>query len=88
MATKRRPINRARRRKITPDAVEAYLAGDYHRQHAALGLMPWEGSPLPVEVHGLGVDQGEPPAFIARVPHRLADYRRAQELQRELEAAL
>ena len=40
LATNRTPINRARRRKITPEAVEAYRAGDYMRLHKALGLMP------------------------------------------------
>ena len=54
---------------------------------AALGLMPWQPSPLPLEIEGLGVDQDEPPAYIARAPHWLADYRLAQELQRELEKA-
>jgi hypothetical protein len=49
--------------------------------------MPWEASPLPDEITGLGVDQGDPPDWIAPFPDRLADYRRAQELQRGLEKA-
>ena len=53
----------------------------------ALRLMPWEASPLLVEVEGLGVDQSKPPEWIARDPYRLADYRLAQELQRQLEKA-
>ena len=51
------------------------------RLHNALGLMPWEASPLPDEITSLGVDQGEPPSWITRYPDRLADYRQAQELQ-------
>ena len=36
--------------RITPEAVEAYIAGDYMRLHVALGLMPWQCSPLQVEI--------------------------------------
>ena len=83
MVTKRTPLHRDRRRKITPEAVEAYIAGDYMRLHRALGLMPWECSPLPDEVCGLGVDQGPRPAYY----DERHGWEQAQELQRELEAA-
>jgi hypothetical protein len=48
--------------RITREAVEAHIAGDFMRLHRARGLMPWECSPLPDEAHGPGVDQvGESP---------------------------
>ena len=72
-----------RQRRITPEAVEAYKAGDYMRLHRALGLMPWECSPLPDEVHGHGVDQGPCPSYC----NELHGWEHAQELQRELEKA-
>lgn len=34
--------------RITPDAVAAYRAGDAMALHAALGLRPWQPSPLDV----------------------------------------
>ena len=33
---------------VTPEAVAAYKAGDYVALHLALGLKPWEQSPLHV----------------------------------------
>ena len=54
------------------------------RLHRALGLMPWECSPLPVEIEGLGVDQGDPRPSCWDDRH---GYEQAQELQRELEKA-
>ena len=86
MPVKRRASKQLRHR-ITPEAVEAYRAGDYMQLHRALGLMPWECSPLPDEITALGVDQGDPPDWMEPFPHRVADYRQAQELQRQLEGA-
>ena len=86
MPVKRRAA-KERRHRITQEAVEAYVARDFHRLHAALGLFPWELSPLPAETCGLGSIKGEPPAWMLEMPDRGADYRQAQELQRELEKA-
>jgi hypothetical protein len=48
MPTKRTPINRAQRRRVTPEAVEAFRAGDHTALGHALALKPWEASPLDV----------------------------------------
>ena len=45
--------------RITPEAVEAFLAGDCVGLHRALGLAPWQPSPLPRSISALGVDQTE-----------------------------
>jgi hypothetical protein len=81
MPVKRRASKQLRHR-ITPEAIAAYRAGDYMRLHRALGLMPWECSPLPEAVHGLGVNQGPRPSCW----DDWHGYEQAQELQRELEA--
>jgi hypothetical protein len=77
VSTKRIPISRPRHR-ITPEAVAAYEAGDDRALAAALGLRPWEVSPL--RVHQ-GAPPGGPTAWAASWP-------RAQQLQREIEKAL
>ena len=82
MPVKKR-TSKARPHHITAEAVEAYIAGDYMRLHRALGLMPWECSALPDEVHGLGVDQGPRPSYC----DERHGWEHAQELQRELEKA-
>lgn len=46
MTTKRKPLKRNARRRITAEAVEAFRAGDHKRLHRALGLFPWDASPL------------------------------------------
>lgn len=46
MTTKRRPLKRILRTRITAEAIEAYQAGDERRLHRALGLKPWDASPL------------------------------------------
>jgi hypothetical protein len=45
MATKRAFVRRARH-AITPEAIEAFANGDWGGLHRALGLRPWECSPL------------------------------------------
>jgi hypothetical protein len=72
---------KGRAHKITPEAVEAFKAGDYRALHRALGLAPWEASPLPIEVTALGVDQG-PPGPGADL--WVESWPKAQELQRLL----
>jgi hypothetical protein len=71
--------------RITPAAVAAFLAGDYRALHHELNLRPWQTSPLPLEVSPLGCDDGEP--FNDGEQHR-ADWENAQQLQRELIAAV
>jgi len=45
MPIKRR-IPKSRAHLITPEAIEAFHAGDERALHRALGLTPWEASPL------------------------------------------
>lgn len=42
--------------KITPEAIEAFRAGDWLGLHRALGLAPWQPSPI-------DTDTPEPPAW-------------------------
>ncbi len=86
MPVKRR-VSKATSHRITPSAVAAYEAGDYIALHLALGLKPWQPSPLPLDVTPLGVDQDEPPDYVAG-PIQVAAWRQAQALQRELRAAV
>jgi hypothetical protein len=77
VTTKRIPINRPRHR-ISPEAIAAYEAGDDRALDAALGLRPWEVSPLRVDQ---GPGPGGPTAWAASWP-------KAQQVQREIEKAL
>ena len=45
MPTKRRTA-KSREHRITPEALAAFKAGDSIRLHRALGLRPWQPSPL------------------------------------------
>jgi hypothetical protein len=85
MPVKRRAA-KARRHRITPEAIAAYRARDYLALHQALGLKPWEISPLPREFEALGVDQNPPPKPRQRGGW-FDTWEQAQELQRLLEAA-
>jgi hypothetical protein len=40
------------RKRVTPEAVAAYRAGDADALRRALRLKPWEASPLDVGEHG------------------------------------
>lgn len=84
MPAKRRPLNRASKHRITPQAVEAYKARDYLALHRALGLYPWEMSPLPDDPLGCNPNWVMPEhtinLFELSFPQALA-------LQRELEKA-
>ena len=53
MPTKRR-VDKARRHRISPEAIAAYRAKDCNALHRALNLRPWKASPL-------RVDQGPAP---------------------------
>ena len=48
MPAKRR-VGKMRALAITPEAVEAFRAGDWIALHRALRLRPWEASPLDVQ---------------------------------------
>lgn len=48
MTTKRKPKDRRQRLRISAEAIAAYQADDFHRLHRALGLNPWDCSPLDV----------------------------------------
>jgi hypothetical protein len=56
-------------------AIEAWQAGDHLALHRALGLLPWEASPI--EAHGT------PPAWAAAMPYGQS-WPRAAELRRQL----
>jgi hypothetical protein len=83
MPVKRR-VAKVKENRITPEAVAAYRAGDYHALHRALGLKPWEASPLPSSVTLLGVEDGPAPSGNTAWA---ASWAKAQELRRELERA-
>ncbi|MDB5575858.1 MAG: hypothetical protein JWR80_1034 [Bradyrhizobium sp.] len=67
----RRRNRKDREHRITDAAVAAFKAGDYHGLHAALGLKPWQPSPL------------DPPCVADNVDHRAL----ADGLRQELEKA-
>ncbi len=81
MPVKRRN-SKTKEHRINEAAVEAYIAGDFMALHEALGLFPWQPSPLPATVHVLGVDPANPR------PWPLDGFEIACELQAELEAAV
>ena len=84
MPVKRRN-SKARPHRITPDAIEAFRAGDFMALHAALDLAPYEPSPLPQSVEALGVDPDNPPR--ADGTAWAESWPKVVELQRELMAA-
>jgi hypothetical protein len=49
-------LAKGRAHRLTAEAVDAFLARDVLRLHAALGLRPWQPSPLEA-------DAPEPPAW-------------------------
>jgi hypothetical protein len=62
MSTNRRTIRRGGKQgRITPEAIAAWQAADFTALHRALGLKPWEPSPLPAEITALGCSQDEGP---------------------------
>jgi hypothetical protein len=78
MPLKRR-LPKGREHRITPEAVVAFVAGDDMALHRALGLRPWERSPL-------DVDDGPCPDWGG--DQWRASWEQAQELRRQLEKAL
>lgn len=89
MPVKRRLV-KVHSHRVTQQAVEAYVRRDFHALHTALGLKPWERSPLPINECALGVDGGEPPELKAPSSRSLwrDSWYVARELQAGLEAAL
>jgi hypothetical protein len=59
MPTNRTPINRRAARRITPEAIDAWKRADFMALHRALGLMPWQPSPLPREIDALGINEDD-----------------------------
>jgi hypothetical protein len=53
----RKPLKRRGQRHITETALDAWRRCDYHALHKALGLRPWQRSPLPYEATCLGVSE-------------------------------
>ncbi|MER8644676.1 hypothetical protein [Mesorhizobium sp. M1252] len=84
MPVKRRK-DKSRAFKITEAAIDAYRARDFRALHQALGLRPWEMSPLPDTP--LGCNPANPPAETERTNLFAQSFQQALELQRELEAA-
>jgi len=86
MPTKRKRTVRTMQSRISPAAVEAYRAGDFHSLHRALDLAPYEPSPLPQSVEPLGIDPDQPPPEDGTCWN--AAYPKILELHRLLEAAV
>jgi hypothetical protein len=80
--TKRTKRVRTQGRRITPEALEAFKAHDNLALHRALGLKPWERSPLDVD---LAV---KPPAMPGGEIAYLETWPQAYELREALEVAL
>jgi plasmid stabilization system protein ParE len=59
MSTNRRTKRRGAKPGITPEAIAAWQAADFRALHRALGLAPWEPSPLPREIIALGCSQDD-----------------------------
>jgi len=72
--------SKARDHRITEEAVAAFIARDYQALHHALGLPPWEESPLYADRTYVPSGPLDPTSWLYSV-------RQAQQLRRELEAA-
>jgi hypothetical protein len=82
MPTTRRRIGHRMAFQLTPQALEAWMAGDYHACNTALGLLPCDFSPF-------DVTRETPPEWLvaARGTDLVAgpnNWRRAWELRRAL----
>jgi hypothetical protein len=74
---------KGRAHKITAEAIAAWKAADYMALHQALGLHPWEASPLPDVITALGVSEERVASADLTIPHEQT-YAQALALQREL----
>lgn len=79
MPVKRR-VAKTHSHRITPEAIAAFRAGDHTALNRALGIRPWETCPLDAY-------PGPCPSRCKNDPYRVADWRQAQQLRRELERA-
>lgn len=79
MATKRTPLNRGARRRISPEAVDAFRAGDRQALARVLGLQPWVPNPI-------DVDGPLPPEWASPGTAWAQAWPAAYELRRQLEA--
>ena len=86
MPTKRKRLSRQAQQWISPEAVEAYRAGDFMALHIALNLAPYEPSPLPQSIEPLGIDPDQRPPDDGTCWN--AAYPKILELHRLLEAAV
>jgi hypothetical protein len=60
MPTTRIPLKKRRNRRITDEAIAAWHACDWARLHEALGLAPFEMSPLPRSLSAYGCTDTAP----------------------------
>ncbi len=67
--------HKIRNHRITPEAVDAFRSADELTLHRALGLKPWEASPL---------DRNNP--YLVGSPYSIS-WEKSRELRTELEAA-
>lgn len=80
MATKRRRKHEQSRGTITAEAIRAFRDKDRIGLHRALGLRPWEWSPL-------DADSDETPPWRKSNDDWARDYAKARELRKALQAA-
>jgi hypothetical protein len=85
MPTKRTPRGHRSKLRITDKVANAWHDCNFLALHTALNLTPWNHSPLPSKIDGLGVNPGPAPAYMDEFQR--ADWRNAQEMQRRLLAA-
>jgi hypothetical protein len=83
MTSKRTPINRPPRGRITPEIAAAWKGCDFSALHCALRLHLHERSPLPSEITALGVSEDHPPPSNSDYLYEKS-YEKALALQREL----
>jgi hypothetical protein len=84
MSTNRTRIRRPPKSpRLTPEAIAAWRACDQEALDCALGLKPWERTPLPREITALGVSEDCPPNPDSIYPFDHS-WHKAIKLQREL----
>ena len=73
MPTKRRRKSREVVRRITPEAIAAWRAGDVWGLHRALALKPWQDSPL-VNVESRSQDKWQQEVIALRAELEALDH--------------
>jgi hypothetical protein len=84
MTTKRTPISRQSRLRITPEMVDLYRRGLALELHRALGLRPWHPSPFDIKSDDFPEPEGD---FHTSMSWRESEPHIAA-IRRQLEAAL